>query len=125
MDRTRIAQVVSNLLENAVLHTPQGGRVSVVAEVPGTGVARFTVSDTGEGIAPEDLAQVFERFYRVDPSRSRTTGGIGLGLTIARRIVEAHGGTIRAESTPGEGSNFVVDLPLESHEARTRGSGHI
>ena len=125
MDRTRIAQVVSNLLENAVLHTPQGGRVSVVAEVPGTGVARFTVSDTGEGIAPEDLAQVFERFYRVDPSRSRTTGGIGLGLTIAKRIVEAHGGTIRAESTPGEGSNFVVDLPLESHEARTRGSGHI
>ena len=118
MDRTRIAQVVGNLLENAVFHTPQGGRVAVSAETPGAGVARFTVSDTGKGIPPEDLDQVFERFYRADPSRSRATGGIGLGLTIARRLVEAHGGTIHVESTPGEGSSLVVDLPLDNRQPK-------
>ena len=112
MDRARIAQVVGNLLENAILHTPQGGQVAVSAEVVGTSSARVTVADTGEGIPPEDLPQVFERFYRVDPSRTRATGGVGLGLTIAKQIVEAHGGTIRAESKPGKGSRFIFDLPL-------------
>ena len=70
------------------------------------------MADTGEGIPPEDLPRVFERFYRVDPSRARTTGGTGLGLTIARQLVEAHRGTIRAESTPGQGSRFIFELPL-------------
>ena len=111
MDRTRIAQVVSNLLDNAIFHTPQGGSVSVSAESLGSAV-RIIVADTGEGIPPEDLPQVFERFYRVDPSRARTTGGTGLGLTIARQLVEAHRGTIRAESTPGRGSRFIFELPL-------------
>ena len=111
MDRTRIAQVVSNLLDNAIFHTPQGGSVSVSAESLGSAV-RVIVADTGEGILPEDLPQVFERFYRVDPSRARTTGGTGLGLTIARQLVEAHRGTIRAESTPGQGSRFIFELPL-------------
>lgn len=112
MDRSRIAQVVGNLLENAVQHTPQGGEVTALAEVVGP-AARVTVDDTGEGIPPEDQPNVFERFYRVDPSRSRSTGGVGLGLTIAKQLVEAHGGTIRVVSTPGKGSRFSFELPLE------------
>jgi two-component system sensor histidine kinase BaeS len=118
MDRTRIAQVVGNLLENAILHTPEGGRVTVAAETVDATVARVTVADTGEGIPPEVLPQVFERFYRADPSRARATGGAGLGLTIARQLLEAQGGTIRAESTPGEGSRFIFELPLAQPEDR-------
>ncbi len=114
MDRTRIAQVLGNLLENAILHTPEAGQVSVSAGVVGDITARVVVVDTGEGIPLEDLPHVFERFYRVDPSRTRATGGVGLGLTIAKQLVEAHGGTIRAESTPGKGSRFIFDLPLAS-----------
>ena len=116
MDRTRIAQVVSNLLENALLHTPEGGQVNVSAiEVDGI-IARVTVADTGVGIPPEDLTEVFERFYRADPSRTRATGGVGLGLTIAKQLVEAHGGTIYADSTLGHGSRFIFDLPLTSDQ---------
>ncbi|MFH1560342.1 MAG: ATP-binding protein [Chloroflexota bacterium] len=111
MDRTRIAQVVGNLLENAILHTPKAGRVTVLAEVTGTSAARVTVADTGSGIPPGDLPQVFDRFYRVDPSRTRSTGGAGLGLTIAKQLIEAHGGAIRVESEPGNGSRFVFELP--------------
>ena len=112
MDRTRIAQVVANLLENAIYHTPEGGRVEVSADVTGEGRARVTVEDSGEGISPQDLPLVFERFYRVDPSRSRSTGGVGLGLTIAKQMVEAHGGAIFAESTPGRGTRLIFELPL-------------
>ena len=115
MDRTRIAQVVANLVENAIFHTPEGGKVTVAAEVTGTAdalSARVVVADTGEGLPPEDLAQVFERFYRVDASRSRATGGVGLGLTIAKQLIQAHGGTVGVESAPGEGSRFFFELPL-------------
>ena len=112
MDRTRIAQVVGNLLENAISHTPEGGLVSVTAEVTTNGWARVSVADTGTGIPADDLPLVFERFYRVDPSRTRSTGGAGLGLTIAKQLVEAHGGSIHAESEPGKGSRFVFELPL-------------
>ena len=136
MDRARIAQVTSNLVENAIFHTPDGGRVSLTARVVGTH-AEVSVEDTGPGMGPEELPLVFERFYRVDPSRSRATGGAGLGLTrrwpttwpAGRRgwesvkpsvggsspwpeLVEAHGGTIRAESTPGAGSRFIFELSL-------------
>ena len=111
MDRARIAQVTSNLVENAIFHTPDGGRVSLTTRAVGTH-AEVSVEDTGPGMAPEELPLVFERFYRVDPSRSRATGGAGLGLTIAKQLVEAHGGTIRAESTPGAGSRFIFELPL-------------
>ena len=120
MDRTRIAQVVGNLLENAILHTPQSGQVTVLAEVVGTSAARVTVADTGVGIPVEELSQVFERFYRVDPSRTRSTGGAGLGLTIAKQLVEAHGGTIHVESEPGSGSRFVFELPLTDPSAGHR-----
>ena len=111
-DRTRIAQVLGNLLENAIRHTPSGGRVTVSATVDDSR-ASVTVADSGEGISSEAIPHVFERFYRVDPSRSRVTGGAGLGLTIAKQLVEAHGGSIRADSTAGKGSRFVFDLPLQ------------
>ena len=110
-DRTRIAQVVGNLLDNAVRHTPAGGSVTVDMDVS-TASATVSIRDNGEGIPAETLPFVFDRFYRVDPSRSRATGGAGLGLTIARKLVEAHGGSIRAESVAGEGATFVLELPL-------------
>ncbi len=110
LDATRMAQVVGNLLDNAITHTPEDGRVTVSAHAA-AGTVIVTVADTGSGIAPEDLPRLFDRFYRADPSRARSTGGTGLGLTIARRIVEAYGGSITAESTVGQGSRFMVRLP--------------
>ena len=110
IDGPRISQVIGNLLENAITHTPQRGRVTLSGTMS-HGQAEISVADTGPGIAPEDLSRIFDRFYRADPSRARATGGSGLGLTIARRLVEAHGGGIEAESTPGEGSRFTVRLP--------------
>jgi len=109
-DRVRLAQVLRNLLENAVTHTPRGGHVIVSARVEGTDVA-VTVRDDGTGIAPEHLPHVFDRFYRADPSRARTTGGAGLGLAIVKQLVEAQGGRVRAESMPGAGSTFTFTLP--------------
>ena len=110
LDPTRIAQAVGNLLDNAVTHTPEGGSVTVSAHALADAV-EVQVADTGSGIAPDDLQRVFDRFYRADPSRSRSTGGTGLGLTIARRLVEAHGGSIEAESAVGQGSRFIIRLP--------------
>ncbi len=110
-DRTRISQVVGNLLDNAIHHTPPGGTVTVSASV-GPAVATVSVADTGEGMPAEAVPFVFERFYRVDPSRSRSTGGAGLGLTIAKQLVEAHGGSIRVHSAAGEGTTITFDLPL-------------
>jgi len=112
MDRTRIAQVAANLLENAIRHTPSGGRVEVRLDEAAIAKATVTVSDSGEGIPTQELPNLFERFHRVDPSRARSTGGAGLGLTIAKQLVEAHGGTIHAESDLGQGSRFVFELPL-------------
>ncbi len=112
LDRMRIEQVVSNLLQNAITHTPKGGKVDISVCVTGHAVV-VTVTDTGEGIPSKDLPHVFDRLYRVDPSRTRSTGGAGLGLTIAKQLVEAHGGSIRVESTEGEGSSFTFTLPLK------------
>jgi len=110
VDAQRITQVLYNLINNAIIHTPFGGVITVKATQTGHETA-ISVSDTGEGIPAEDLPFIFERFYRVDKSRSRATGGHGLGLTIARRLVEAHGGTITAQSEPGKGSTFTFTLP--------------
>jgi signal transduction histidine kinase len=101
-----------NLVGNALQYTPPGGRVKLRASRTG-GLVRLTVEDTGIGIPAEDLLHVFERFYRVDKSRSRARGGSGVGLTIARYLVEAHGGEIRASSEgPGRGSTFQFTLPV-------------
>ncbi len=109
-DRGRLRQVLLNLLANALHYTPAGGRVEIRVSSAG-GEVRVRVADTGPGIAPEDLAHVFDRFYRTDRSRSRETGGSGLGLAIARSIVEMHGGRISAASVPDQGSAFTVSLP--------------
>ena len=90
--------------------------VTVSAAV-GQSRACVTVADTGEGIPDDVLPFVFDRFYRVDPSRSRATGGAGLGLTIARKLVDAHGGSIRVESEAGRGTSFTFDLPLDGGRA--------
>jgi two-component system OmpR family sensor kinase len=120
-DRDRLDQVFNNLLDNALKHTPPGGRISLAAQSVETESARpreqppryveISVTDTGEGIPPEDLSRIFERFYRGDKSRTHTGKGYGLGLAIAQEIVRAHGGHIRAESVVGLGTKFTITLP--------------
>ena len=107
----RVGQVLRNLLSNAIVYTPPGGQVTVSAEVD-EGMAAVRVSDTGVGIPPEHLANIFDRFYRIDRSRARATGGSGLGLAIVKQWVEAHGGRVWAESTVGEGSTITFTLPV-------------
>ena len=107
-----IERVLTNIIENALSHTPNGGRVGLSVE-RGNGGLRITVSDTGSGITAEDLPHVFERFYRADKSRDRGVPGSGLGLAIAKEIVVLHGGTVEAESPPGSGAVFRIELPLE------------
>jgi signal transduction histidine kinase len=109
-DPDRLTQVLRNLVRNAVTHTKPGDRVSVMARSL-DGRLEISVSDSGAGIPPDQLEHIFERFRRLDGGRSRDTGGSGLGLAIARAIIEAHGGSIRAESVPGEGATFRVELP--------------
>lgn len=109
-DRERLAQVLAGLLSNALRYTPRGGHVLLqVQDAPGFGCVQ--VQDDGPGIAPGDQPYIFERFYRADPSRNRDTGGAGIGLAIAKALVEAHGGSISVESAPGQGSRFTVCLP--------------
>ncbi len=116
VDRDRIAEVLENLLSNALRHTPTGGTVVMAGNRSGDGLVELAVADNGEGIPQELLGRVFERFYRTDSSRSRDRGGSGIGLTIARAIAEAHGGTLRAESGGSDrGSRFVLTLPAATH----------
>ncbi|MBS4021547.1 MAG: HAMP domain-containing histidine kinase [Dethiobacter sp.] len=110
-DELLLGRVLGNLLVNAWKYTPAGGRVTV-ATFSQDDRAGFTVSDTGEGIEEEHLPYIFERFYRADPSRSRTTGGSGIGLAIVLELVQAMGGAIDVESTPGQGSTFRVTLQV-------------
>ncbi|MCL6638888.1 MAG: HAMP domain-containing protein [Firmicutes bacterium] len=116
VDPDRIVQVLLNLLGNALRYTPEGGEIELSVRQEGEEVL-FTVRDTGVGIEPGELNNIFERFYRTGQSRSRSGGGAGLGLAIARSLVEAHGGTIRAESTRGEGSTFTFSIPLRKEKA--------
>jgi two-component system OmpR family sensor kinase len=111
-DVTSLRQVIDNLLANVRAHTPPGtsARVTVIKEEGG---AVITVADEGPGMEPEQAAHIFERFYRSDPSRSRTHGGAGLGLSIVSAIVANHGGTVAAESKAGEGATFTVHLPTQ------------
>jgi signal transduction histidine kinase len=111
VDAQRIGRVLLNLLINAIRHTPSGGEIVVVARHQDDAV-RISVRDTGAGIAADDLPHIFESFYRGEKSRSRRHGGAGLGLAIARGLVEAHGGCIGVESEPGAGTTMSFTLPL-------------
>ena len=107
-----LGRLVGNLLENALRHTPPGGCVTLSAHRAPGGLM-IAVADTGEGIAPEHLARLFEPFYRVDPARARASGGAGLGLSIARALAESLGGTLSLASSPGRGTTATLVLPLE------------
>jgi signal transduction histidine kinase len=110
-DRSRLKQVIVNLVDNAIKYTPAGGHVGVkVYTSNGFGV--LEVNDNGMGIPAEALPHIFERFYRVDKARSRQMGGAGLGLSIIKAIVTAHGGQVKVESVEGKGSRFLVELPI-------------
>jgi len=112
-DARRIRQAISNLLTNALRHTPSGGAIAINL-ISDAAQAYIQVCDTGEGIEPEHMPQLFDRFYRTDKSRARDTGGAGLGLAITKAMVEAHGGTITAHSDGrGRGSCFTLSLLLE------------
>jgi two-component system, OmpR family, sensor histidine kinase BaeS len=109
-DRDKIGQIIINLLHNALKFTPAGGSIALETRCEADR-AIFRIRDTGCGIAPEHLPFIFERFYRADPSRTRETGGSGIGLAIAMAIAKAHGGEIRVNSTVGQGSEFELSLP--------------
>jgi signal transduction histidine kinase len=108
-DHARLEQVLRNLVTNAIRYTPEGGIVRLSARARGDTVA-LSVQDTGIGIEPEDLTKIFEPFYRADPARTRSSGGSGLGLTLVRELMERMNGRITAESTPGRGSTFTLEL---------------
>jgi signal transduction histidine kinase len=116
--------VWTNLLENAVRYSPEGGSVEVAVTHDDQN-ARVVFQDRGPGIAAEDLPHIFDRFYRGDPSRTRTTGGFGLGLAIAKALVEAYGGSIAAESAPGKGTRMTVTLPAGSRFVTDQGQQDI
>jgi len=110
-DRARLKQVIVNLVDNAIKYTPAGGLVGVKVYAS-NGRAVLEVNDNGVGIPPEALPHIFERFYRADKARSRQMGGAGLGLSIIKAIVTAHGGQVRVEGVEGKGSRFLVELPV-------------
>jgi len=112
-DPDRLEQILVNLLHNAIKFTPAGGDIALRAKRQGSSIL-FSVSDTGVGIPQDDLPRIFERFYKAD--RARSSGGIGLGLAIARHTVENHGGEIWAESREGQGSTFNFSIPLANNQ---------
>jgi two-component system OmpR family sensor kinase len=110
-DRDRLRQIVDNLLANVRAHTPPGTPVAISVRRR-NGAAAIAVRDSGPGLDAEHLEHVFERFYRVDSSRARASGGVGLGLSIVAAVAEAHGGHVSARSQPGDGATFEISLPL-------------
>ena len=111
-DDTRLRQVMGNLVRNAIVHTPTDSPIEV-AVTTSDGVAVMKVADHGPGLKPEEASRIFEPFYRADPSRSRDSGGVGLGLSIVSAVTTAHGGKVRVVDTPGGGATFEVELPLK------------
>lgn len=121
-DEDRLRQIFVNLLSNAISYTLEGGKVRIDCEITGSSeeeMVKITVRDTGIGIPKKDIPRIFERFYRVDKARSRSSGGTGLGLSIVKHLVELHHGTIRVESRIGVGSSFIVELPIMQHTTET------
>jgi signal transduction histidine kinase len=111
IDPGRLTQVLTNIFDNALQHTPEGGKINMAARSVPNGV-ELSIQDSGPGIEGEDVSCIFERFYRTDSARHRDDGGSGLGLAIAKSIVQAHGGQIWAESVPGEGLTVIIRLPI-------------
>ena len=111
-DSRRLEQVLYNLLDNAIKYSPQGSQITISGKLKNDH-AQVCVADEGQGIPQADLPKVFDAFYRIPSPDAQKVRGVGLGLTICRAIVEAHGGNIRAESTPGKGSVFCFTLPLQ------------
>lgn len=111
-DEDRLRQIMMNLLSNGINYTPEGGSVSVIIDEPDNDHIRIVIKDTGIGIPKKDLPRIFERFYRVDKARSRSSGGTGLGLSIVKHLVELHKGTISVESNAEVGSTFIIELPI-------------
>lgn len=116
-DPEAVHQIVTNLLDNALKYTPDGGSVCIGARVLANDYVEISVADSGIGIPAEDLPRLFERFYRVDKARSRDLGGTGLGLSIVKHLVRAHGGEVSVKSVPNEGSTFSFTLPVHEIEA--------
>jgi signal transduction histidine kinase len=110
-DRLFLRQALVNIIHNAVKYSPAGGAISVEVRYEPEGSIRLDVADSGPGIAPEHAAKIFDRFYRVDESRSREAGGAGLGLSIAQWAVRVHGGDIHLQATQGNGCTFQIWLP--------------
>lgn len=119
-DEDRLRQIMINLLSNAITYTPEGGHINIIVQPISLGYdsstenekVRIIVQDTGMGIPKKDIPRIFERFYRVDKARSRSSGGTGLGLSIVKHLVELHQGTVRVESTVGVGTSFIIELPV-------------
>jgi two-component system sensor histidine kinase VicK len=109
-DRGRLIQVIDNLLSNALKFTPEGGEVTLDTE-GSNGSVRLVVADTGVGMRPDEISRLFERFYRTDAVTMQAIQGSGLGLSISKTIVEAHGGTITADSQLGVGTSMTIELP--------------
>jgi signal transduction histidine kinase len=120
-DERKLKQVTLNLLSNAVKFTPEGGSVRLGARMNGAAI-EVSVADTGVGIAPQDQALVFDEFRQVGNDAARKAEGTGLGLALARKFVELHGGTIRLESAPGRGSTFTFTLPVPAAASAASGS---
>ena len=110
VDPRQLSDAISNLLDNAIKYTDENGRIELICELKGTGI-QISIKDNGTGIPKDQQSRIFERFYRVDKSRSKEMGGTGLGLAIAKHAVENHGGTIKVESKLGEGTEFIIFLP--------------
>ena len=120
-DEDLLITALRNLLENAVAYSPDKTRVEVSVKLARGNAVEISVADQGIGIPERDLERIFERFYRVDPARSRATGGTGLGLAIVKHVTAAHGGKVTVVSTEGAGSTFTLRLPLRSDAVRVRG----
>jgi signal transduction histidine kinase len=118
-DADLLRQALANLVDNALEHTPSGGRIELSLDAQDN-EAQLAVRDTGTGIAPEHLPHIFERFYRIDAARSRERGGAGLGLSIVHQIAERHRGHVMVESVIGKGSMFTLTLPLFGHIEEVR-----
>jgi signal transduction histidine kinase len=117
-DAEAIHQILTNLLENAIKYTPHGGKVTVRTRPLADDRIEISVTDTGMGIPAEDLARLFERFYRVDKARSKALGGTGLGLAIVKHLTHAHGGDVRVESKVDQGSTFSFSLSCKEFTAQ-------